>query len=73
MRKGTAEAVSLGNCYPPPSQVCKIREYPGTIVRPRASYPEVRKRKGGNDNQAAVRPVTGRWGPYEGLGMKRKG
>lgn len=39
----------------------------------RASYPEVRKRRGGNDNQAAVRPMTRRWGLYEGLGTKRKG
>lgn len=39
----------------------------------RASYPEVKKRRGGNDNQAAVRLMTRRWGPYEGLGTKRKG
>lgn len=40
-----AEAVSLGNCYPFPRQLCKIREYSGTIVHTRASYPEVRKRR----------------------------
>lgn len=68
-----AEAISLGNCYPSPRQLYKIREYSGTIVHTRASYPEVRKRRGGNDNRAGVRPMTRRWGPCEGLGMNRKG